>query len=343
MPTKPVLRQLGKNGPMVTAMGLGLMGLSQGPYGSIPSDEERFKFLDRAFELGETFWDTSDLYGDSEELIGKWFKRTGKRDQIFLATKYGFIKGDPTRQTESSYEYTKKACDENLRCLGIDCIDLYYLHSVNPEVPIEESMRALKELQEEGKIKYIGLSTVSSATLRRAVKIAPVTAVQTIYSVFSRQIEGPAGTNLLATSRELGVGVVIATPLGRGLITDDFGQGAAAYDDIDVRPKLLPHFQAENRERNVAVVARFKALADRKGCTASQLALAWLLAQGDDIFPIPGTKRIAYLEQNWAALDVVLTADEEKEIRAFVEGNQVAGGDVPKEFESHIFRDTKEL
>ncbi|KAI2607969.1 putative aldo-keto reductase [Hypoxylon sp. NC1633] len=341
MPAK--LRQLGKNGPLVPAIGFGLMGLSAGHYGDVPDDEERFKILDRAFELGETFWDTSDLYGDNEQLLAKWFKRTGKRNQIFLATKYGYVKGSKTYDTDSSYEYTKKACDENLKALGVDSIDLYYIHSVNPEVPIEETMRALKELQEEGKIKYIGLSTVNSATLRRAVKIAPVAAVQTMYSVFSRQIEGPAGTDLLATCRELGVAVVIATPLGRGLITPEFGAGSPQFDDSDVRPKALPHFQDENREHNVRVVAGFRALADKKGCSVSQLALAWLLKQGDDILPIPGTKRIAYLEQNWAALDVVLSDAEDKEIRDFADANEMAGGDLPKGLESRLFRDTKAL
>ncbi|KAI1772273.1 NADP-dependent oxidoreductase domain-containing protein [Hypoxylon cercidicola] len=220
MSAKPVLKPLGKNGPLVARLGLGLMGMSFA-YGEIPSDEERFKILDRALELGETFWDTAEqvflllkgLYGDSEELLAKWFKRTGKRDQIFLATKYGYVKGSKTYEADSSYEYTKKACDENLKSLGVDVIDLYYIHVVNPEVPIEETMRALKELQDEGKIKHIGLSMVSSATLRRAVNIAHVAAMQTAYSVFDREIEGPDGGDLLATCRELGVAVVVATPL----------------------------------------------------------------------------------------------------------------------------------
>ncbi|OTB03652.1 hypothetical protein M426DRAFT_12367 [Hypoxylon sp. CI-4A] len=343
MAPKPVLHPLGKNGPLVPSLGFGTMGLSYQVYGGVQSDEERFKILDRALELGETFWDTSDLYGDGETLIGKWFKRTGKRDQIFLASKYGYVKGSQSLATDSSYEYTKKAAAESLAALGTDYIDLYYIHSVNPEVPIEETMRALKELQDEGKIKHIGLSTVSSRTLRRAVQIAPVAALQTEYSVFNRRIEGPAGTDLLATCRELGVAVVLATPLNRGLITGDFGQNSTSYEASDLRERMLPQFAAGNRERNAQTVARFRALADRKACTVSQLALAWLLKQGDDIFPIPGTKRIKFLEENWGALDVVLSDAEEKEIRAFVDANAIEGGTVPAAFESHIYRDTKEL
>ncbi|KAI1801356.1 putative aldo-keto reductase [Daldinia bambusicola] len=341
MPAKPILRRLGKNGPLVPALGLGLMGASYSVYGNKLEDEEQFKLYNRALELGQTFWDTADLYGDSEEQVGKWFKRTGKRDQIFIASKYGFVKGGKALETDSSYEYTKKACDNSLKALGIDQIDLYYIHSVNPETPIEETMRALKELQEEGKIKYIGLSMVSAATLRRAVKIAPVAAVQTEYSVSARDIEGPKGTDLLAACRELGVAVVAATPLGRGILTQNFG--AASAEEGDMRSQALPQFQAENRERNAKVVAQFTALAEKKGCTVSQLALAWLLKQGDDIFAIPGTKKIKYLEQNWDSQDVVLNDAEEKEIRAFFDDNPLAGSTIPEHLADHKFRNTKEL
>lgn len=198
-------------------------------------------------------------------------------------------------------------------------------------------------LYSEGKIKHIGLSMVSSATLRRAAKIAHVAAVQTPYSIFDREIEGPAGGDLLAACRELGTAVVVATPLGRGILTTDFSKGELASDAKDVRPKVMPQFQPENIDQNIKTVAEFRALSDKKGCTVAQLALAWLLKQGDDIFPIPGTRRIKYLEQNWGSLDVLLSDEEEKEVRHFAENAKVSGGALPAKYESHRFRDTKEL
>ncbi|KAL2870337.1 putative aldo-keto reductase (AKR13) [Aspergillus lucknowensis] len=336
------LRPLGKDGPRVPALGFGLMELSYVVYGTTPSEENQIAILDRALELGATFWDTSDLYGDNEEVLGRWFKRTGKRDQIFLATKFGFVKGSKTFEVNSSASYCKEACEESLKRLGVDYIDLYYLHSANPEIPIEETMRALVELKDEGKIKYIGLSSVSSATLRRACKVAPVTAVQTDYSVVSRDIEGPAGTDLLATCRELGIAVVAATPLGRGLLTSTFSQGDEVGDELDMRAKVMPRFLPANREQNVKAVRQFRELAEKKGCSVSQLAIAWLLKQGDDIFPIPGTKRLKYLEENWRALGISLTDKEDAAIRVFGETVNIAGGIVPDQFKSHIFRDTKE-
>ncbi|KAF2807001.1 Aldo/keto reductase, partial [Mytilinidion resinicola] len=316
--------------------------MSYDTYGSFPSDEERFAILDRAYELGARNWDSSDLYGDNEELLAKWFKRTGKRDEIFLATKFGFVKGSKSLALDSSGEYCKKACAESLRVLEIDSIDLYYMHHANPKTPIEETMRALVELKAEGKIKHIGLSAVSSATLRRAVVIGPVAAVQMDYSPFVREIENEAGTNILSTCRELGIAVVAAMPLGRGMITSTFAAGKPLGDEKDKRPAVMPRFQEGNREKNIQVISQFQAVAEKKGCTVAQLAIAWLLKQGDDVIPIPGTKQLKYLEDNWAALDVKLEDEDEKEIRRFLESAEIAGTALPPAFANHAYVDTAE-
>ncbi|KAF2724909.1 putative aldo-keto reductase [Polychaeton citri CBS 116435] len=340
MPIKTT--KLGTNGPQVATLGLGLMGMSLGNYGSTPSDEERFAILDRAYEMGATFWDSADLYGDNEELVGKWFKHSGKRDEIFFATKFGFIKGSRTLELDSSGEYCKRACAESLRLLDIDYIDLYYLHHANPETPIEETMRAMKELQKEGKIKYIGLSAVSSTTLRRAYKIAPVAAVQVEYSISVLDVENSAGTDLLAACRELGVALVAATPLGRGLLTSTFAKGEALGDSKDIRPLVMPRFMEGNREKNAELITQFQQIADKKNCTVSQLALAWLMKQGDDIIPIPGTRQMKYLEENCGALNVELTDEDDAEIRRFSESTEVAGHYMPPRFAHYLFRDTAE-
>ncbi|EXK37927.1 alcohol dehydrogenase [Fusarium oxysporum f. sp. melonis 26406] len=315
---------LGKNGPLVSRMGLGLglgtMGLTRPTYGAIPIQGEIFAFLDHAYEAGVTFWDSADYYNDCEEIIGKWFRRTGKRGDIFLATKFGYVKNSQTFELNTSYVYVKKACAESLRLLDIESIDLSYLHIPNPETPIEETMRALKELQDEGKIKCIGLSAVTSTTLCRAAKIAPVAAIQIGYSAFGLYCEGEKGTHILDTCRELDLAIVAAMPLGRGLLTANFIDGTASgQQDSD-----------------------FKGLADKKGIITARLAIAWLLKQGDDIIPIPGTKRIQYFEENWAALDIVLSGEEEAEIRKFVEKADIASVPLPPALDGWLFRDTKE-
>ncbi|KAJ2897347.1 hypothetical protein MKZ38_004770 [Zalerion maritima] len=351
MPAQNVpLHKLGRDGPSVPALGLGLMPLSHEVYGSVMPEEDQLAFLDRACELGATFWDSADLYGGSEALIGKWFKRTGKRSDIFLATKFGFVKGSPSLAVDSSGEYCKTACAESLRLLETDCIDLChqpgdpldYMHHADTKTPIEQTMRALKELQEEGKIKHIGLSSISSKTLRRAYKIAPVAAVQVEYSPFVLDCETEAGTNLLAACRELGVAVVTACPLGRGILTSTYAKGGPVGDEKDMRSKVMPRFMEGNRDKNTKLVAKFQDMAERKGCTVSQLALAWLLKQGDDIFPIPGTKRIKYMEENWGALLVKLSDEEDAEVRNFVEKVEIAGSYMPPKFEAYIYRDTPE-
>lgn len=309
---------------MIPALGLGLMGLSIA-YGKVGDDEERFQLLDRAVELGATNWDSSDLYGDNERLLNKWFKLTGKRDQIFLATKFGFVRGAGMSHhaIDSSGAYCKQACAKSLETLGVDCIDLYYMHRAKRDVPIEETMRAMAELKAEGKIKYIGLSEVSSTTLRRACKIAHVDAVQIEYSPFVIDVETSKGTNLLNTCRELGVAVIAYSPLGRGILT-----GTLTKETLKAPGEMrsmLPWFHSENFDVNLRLVQSFTALAEAKGCTPAQLAIAWLLKQGEDVIPIPGTKRIKYLEENWGALKVVISDEDEKAVRGFIENAKIAG------------------
>ncbi|KAJ6779789.1 hypothetical protein PWT90_09162 [Aphanocladium album] len=335
-------RQLGINGPLVPAMGFGLMMVSGHGYGAKPENESIFTLLDRAVEIGATFWDSSDMYTGNEEALAQWFKKTGKRDQIFLASKFGYVPGSKTLEINSSAEYCKKACNRTLQALDIDCIDLYYAHNVDTVTPIEETMRALIELQQEGKIKHIGLSMVSSTALRRAVKIAPVAAYQPTYSLFTRDIEGNDGTDALATCRELGIAVVCASPLGRGILTPTFSQKSttAAPEEGDMRAKMMPQFQSGAAEKNQEIVRKLEEIAARKGCTVAQLALAWLLKQGDDVIPIPGTKHVAYLESNMDALGIVLSDEEEAEMRAIVDTTPVVGGVVPDAFKSFLYRDT---
>ncbi|KAI1258788.1 putative aldo-keto reductase [Xylariaceae sp. FL1019] len=290
--------------------------------GPVPPDDERSALLDRAHELGATFWDTSDMYRDCEELIGKWFKRIGKRDDIFLSSKYGFVKDNPGFEIDSSAAACKKCCDESLKLLGVDSIDLYFLHGVNPKTPIEESMRAMAELKAAGKIKHIGVSNVASADLRRTVKIAPIAAVQLEYSAFNRDIEGSAGTDLLATCRALGVAVVAYSPLGHGMLTSDFASGRVVGDK-DTRESFLPRFYEDNRDKNIKVASQFGALAAKKGCTPAQLAVAWLLEQ-----------------ESWGALEVKITDGEIAEVRSFVEDAEIGGGPVPHGLEDSCYSTT---
>ncbi|KAN0114790.1 putative aldo/keto reductase [Hyaloscypha variabilis] len=318
------LRKLGKNGPSLPALGFGLMVMSGG-YGTAPSDE-RFKILDRAVQLGATFWDNSNMYGDNEELLGKWFRLTGKREEIFLATKFGILPGN---KIDSSAENCKKSCEESLKKLGVESIDLYYAHRLNPETPVEETMRAMVELQ-------------ASTTLRRAYKIAPVAAVQQEYSPFQLDIETKYSTNLLSTCHDLNVSVVCYSPLGRGLLTGAFTTRESVSSPGDMRGTFFPRFSEENIDANTKLVNQFKGFADKKGCSTSQLALAWLLKQGDDIIPIPGTKRTKWLEENWGALDVKLTDEEEKEIREFGEGVELLGYRSVLSGKVFSFVDTKE-
>jgi len=334
------LRKLGKSGPQIPALGYGCMGLGAF-YGTPKSDEERFAVLDKVYEVGALHWDTADMYGDSEDVIGKWFKKTGKRSEIFLATKFANKTGDDgKRAIDSSPEYAKQACTKSLQRLGIDCIDLYYCHRIDKTTPIEKTVAAMVELKNEGKIKYLGFSEISSDALRRACKVHHIDAVEIEYSPFSIEIESPQ-IALLKTCRELGVATVAYSPLGRGLLTGQY-KSPSDFEAGDFRT-FAPRFSEENFPKNLKLVDAIGALAKKKGCSPAQLSLAWVLDQGDDIFAIPGTQKIKYLEENMGALDVKLTSAEEKEMRSLIEGAEVHGGRYPEAISSFLFSDSAPL
>lgn len=288
------------SGLKVSAIGLGCMGMSEfyGPH----DDNESLRVLDRAIDLGIDLLDTADMYGPyhNEELIGRFL--ASRRPKIRVATKFGIVRnpGEYRRTLDNGAQYARASCESSLRRLGIEQIDLYYVHRINAEQPIEETMAGLAALVKEGKIAHIGLSEVGAATLRRAHAIHPVTAVQTEYSLWTRDVE----QNILPTCRELGIGFVAYSPLGRGFLTGRF-QPDAQFEAGDARSHL-PRFSSENIAKNQSFVSPITDLARQKGCTPAQIALAWLLAQGEDIVPIPGTKHVQYLEDNAAATEIRL-------------------------------------
>lgn len=305
-------RTLGSAGLEVSAEGLGCMGMSEF-YGA-GDEAESVAVIHRAIDLGVTFLDTADMYGTgrNEELVGRALK--GRRDRVILATKFGNVRG-PNGEflgVNGKPEYVASACEASLRRLGVETIDLYYQHRVDADTPIEETVGAMAKLVQAGKVRYLGLSEAAAATLRRASAVHPIAALQTEYSLWSRDVEA----EILPACRELGIGFVAYSPLGRGFLTGRFSSEADLPAD-DFR-RNHPRFSAENLARNQKLADAVRALAARKGCTPGQVALAWLLGRGKDIVPIPGTKRLKYLEENVAAARVTLTAQEAAELdRAF--------------------------
>ncbi len=314
------IRKLGSQGLTASQMGLGCMGMSEfyGPH----DDAGSIKTIHRALELGINFLDTADAYGPyaNEELVGKAIK--GRRDKFTLATKFGFVRSATDAQwrgISGKPEYVKSACEASLKRLQVDSIDLYYQHRVDPEVPIEETVGAMAALVKEGKIKAIGLSEVSINSLKRAHAVHPVSAVQSEYSLWSREPED----GMLHTCKEMGIAFVAYSPLGRGFLTGQIKK----YEDLaaDDWRRNAPRFQGENFEKNLLLVEKIEELAKQKNCTASQLALAWVMAQGHHIFPIPGTKRVTYLEENAAALNVKLSTADFEQINAIAPAGIASG------------------
>ncbi|ETW78095.1 hypothetical protein HETIRDRAFT_388181 [Heterobasidion irregulare TC 32-1] len=330
-------RKLG--GKQVNSIGFGAMGLSVG-YGETGSIEDRLELLDAVYARGCKFWDTSDAYEDNEELIGKWFAKTGKRKEIFLATKFGLA--DKTRFPNGDPDYVKVAFEDSLKKLQTDYVDLYYLHRGDPKVPIEKTIAAMAELVKEGKVKAIGVSEISASALRRAHAIHPIAALQVEYSPLCLDVEFEK-LNLFATAKELGIAIVAYSPLGRGLLTGSFRKAEDVPEGHYA--KYIPRFNADNFPKIVKLADEFAEIGKKHKASSGQVVLAWLLAQGDNVFVIPGTKKVKYLEDNLGAAKVTLTKDEVKQLRTLAEEiHKTAPGErYPGEFNDLSFIDTPAL
>lgn len=319
-------RQLGKSGLRVAEIGLGCMGMSEFYDPAQMNDEESIRVIHRYLDAGGNFLDTADMYGvgRNEILVGQAI--ADRRDAVVLATKFGNVRGPDGDflGVRGDAPYVREACEASLRRLKVETIDLYYQHRVDPRVPIEETVGAMAELVKAGKVRHLGLSEASPATLRRAVKVHPIAALQTEFSLWSREIEA----GVLPAVRELGIAFVAYSPLGRGFLTGQFRR----FEDLpaDDYRRNSPRFQGVNFQKNLDLVKKIQGLAAAKGCTPSQLALAWVLAQGEDIVPIPGTKRLRYLEENLGAVNVKLTPEELRQIDAILPPGATAGARYPE-------------